>query len=221
MFKQLITGAIFATVSGITVLAAAPNAFALTFTYSNNTPVNIPVADSVSSDIVISDTGAIDNLAVTISGFNHPWAGDLIARLTNVNTNTTVDLFNRIGRIDTGFGSGSEFNGTYSFSNAFTASIWSSAAASSLIAPGNYAPTTIGGSLTSLSAFNGQGLAGTWRLSISNLEPYDTGSFSGWTLSGNTASNAAVPVPPQVVGTAVLAGLTAVKKLRLRKTVAA
>jgi Proprotein convertase P-domain len=216
MMKFLLTGAIAVGLAGTAMLATATGASALAFSYSDNTAASIPDdnATGVSRDIVISDTAAVTDLTVTISGLQHTWAGDLIATITNVNTGTTVDLFNRIGRISLD-GLASNFNGTYSFNSAFTNDILAVASGDSDfdIPSGNYVPSG------SLAGFNGQSLAGTWRLTVQDLLEGDTGSFTGWTLSGqNNAS--AVPVPPQVLGTAVLAGLTAAKKARSRKAIA-
>jgi subtilisin-like proprotein convertase family protein len=233
MFKQLMTGAMMVGTASAVLLAAAPQAFAIPFTYGNNTSATIPDNNftGISRDIVVSDPGNVGELSVSITGLTHDWVGDLIASLTHVETNTKVDLFNQIGKVtNTGTGDGSNFNGTYSFSNTFTTDIWAAAAAVTSdvnITPGNYAPSTFKTSgaanvapVSSLTLFNGQNLAGTWRLTVSDRAFGDTGSFSGWTLSGNTASTP-VPVPPQVLGTAMLAGLTAAKKLRQRKVIAA
>jgi subtilisin-like proprotein convertase family protein len=235
MFKTLITGAMATTVAGTAILMAAPQASAFPFTYSNNTLTTIPDATVgngtasnpqtpgvVSRDIVIGDSGKIIDLTVTITNLVHTRSGDLIARLTHVETNTTVDLFNRIARITpSGPGSVANFNGTYSFSNTGT-DIWSVAAGQSqsfIIASGTYAASTSKTTTpnnvappSSLLPFTGQNLAGTWRLTLSDNASVNKmpGRFSGWSLSGN----AAVPVPPQVLGTALLAGWATVKKLR-------
>ncbi|MBW4552434.1 MAG: hypothetical protein KME35_15200 [Aphanocapsa sp. GSE-SYN-MK-11-07L] len=236
MNKRLLTGMIAAGVAGTVLLTTASKSLGFAFTFSNTTPATIPDGDSststpgiVSRDIVISDPGFISDLTVTITGLNHIFGGDLIATLTNVNTGTSVDLFNRIGRVAApsyGFpiGDNSNFRGPYSFSNAFTGDIWAAATGGGPgfnIPAGNYAPSTFKTSgpnnvapPSSLAPFTGQNLNSTWRLTVFDWLESDTGSFSGWTLSGNATP---VPVPPQAIGTVLLAGLAAVKKLRNRK----
>jgi subtilisin-like proprotein convertase family protein len=234
--KLLLTGAIAVGLSGTVMLATATESLAFAFSYTNSTAATIPDGNDgtstpgvVSRDIVISDPGFISDLTVTITGLNHTYVGDLIATLTNVNTGTSVDLFNRIGRAaapsyGNPFGDNSNFNGTYSFSNAFTADIWAAAAGGTTaftVPAGDYFASTFKTSgatnvapPSSLALFNGQSLSSTWRLTISDNAASDTGSFSGWTLSGQATP---VPVPPQAVGTFLFAGLAAVKKRRSRK----
>jgi subtilisin-like proprotein convertase family protein len=234
--KRLWTGAIAVGVAGTVLLETASKSLAFTFTSSNNTAATIPDGNdgtstpgTVSRDIVIGTSGFVSDLTVTITGLNHTYVGDLIATLTNINTSTSVNLFNRIGRVaapsyGTPFGDNSNFNGTYSFSNTFTGDIWAAAASGGdafNIPAGNYAPSTFTASgsasvapPSSLAPFTGQSLSSTWRLTIADWAGTDTGGFSGWTLAGNATP---VPVPPQVVGTALLAGLAAAKKLRNRK----
>ncbi len=235
--KRLLMGAIAVGVVGTMILTTATESLAFAFSYSNNTAATIPDGNDntgtpgvVSRDIVISDPGFITDLTVTITGLNHTYVGDLIVTLTNVNTGTTVNLFNRIGRVaapsvGAPFGDSSNFNGTYSFSNTFTADIWAAAASGDnnfTVPSGNYFPSTFKTSgasdvapPSSLIPFNMQSLNSAWRLTVSDNASLDTGSFSGWRLSGNATP---VPVPPQAVGTVLLAGLAAAKKLRNCKT---
>jgi subtilisin-like proprotein convertase family protein len=205
--KFLMTGAMSVGLAGIAMLATATGASALSFSYSNNTPATITDFSTVSRDIMITDTANVTDLTVTINGFNHTWLADLIGSLTHVDTATTVNLFNRIG-------GSADLNGNYSFNSSFTNNLATSSV-SGVIPSGNYFPTS------SFALFNGQSLNGTWRLTVSDNAGADVGGFSGWTLSGqNNATTTAVPVPPQVLGTALLAGLTAVKKARSRKAAA-
>jgi subtilisin-like proprotein convertase family protein len=232
MMKFLLTGAMAVGLAGTAMLTTATAASALSFSYSNNVPASIPdnEAAGISSDIVITDTANVTDLNVTINGLKHTWVAHLIAQITHVETNTTVDLFNRIGKVGSATGNGSDFDGNYTFDSQSTNDIWAAAAVgnNANIPVGTYFPSTskaTGANTTavpsSLALFNGQGLNGTWRLTISDRARTLTGSFAGWTLSGqNNASTTAVPVPPQILGTALLAGLTAAKKARGRKAAA-
>lgn len=210
MMKSFWQGAIVIGVASTVIVANAPQSLAASFSYSNNTAGSILDNQTVSRDIVIGSGERITDLTVTISNLSHTWIGDLVASLTHVETGTTIDLFNRVGRLNnSGFGNSADFQGSYSFNDAFTQNLWSTTAVNGKIPGGNYFTTTSNGTRSSLSAFNGQNLAGTWRLSIADRASGDTGSFSSWSMSGT-----AVPVPPQIVGTVVLAGLGAAKKFR-------
>ncbi|TRU35465.1 MAG: PEP-CTERM sorting domain-containing protein [Microcystis aeruginosa Ma_MB_F_20061100_S20] len=204
-----LSGVVFAgTVSAIAVLAALP-ASAVSFT-GTGTGFNIPDVNATGASSTITvPTGSnflITNITVTLNNLTHTYVGDLIANLTYVPTNTTVTLFNRIGRVSSGFGDGSKFNGNYSFNDAFTGNIWSVAAglgANDNIPSGNYFPTgadsgTLVPILTSLS---GSQTAGDWRLTISDNSTDDTGSLGSWTLNleGPTAP-VSVPEPSSGLG---------------------
>ncbi len=197
------------------------SAEAATITYTGS-GFNIPEnnAAGISSDIVISDTLNISDLTVTLNNLNHTRIGNLIATLTNVTTNTTVTLFDRVGRIEgppVVPGYNRNFAGNYSFNDSFTTNFWAVATGitpntNNLIIPtGNYLPTVgVTGAISPLSAFNGQLSQGIWRLKISDNAPVDTGSLGGWTLSitGNM-SGQPVPEPASVVGLLALGAMGA------------
>ncbi|MFM8298881.1 MAG: proprotein convertase P-domain-containing protein [Microcystis aeruginosa] len=183
-------------IAGMTVLPAS----AVTFT-GTGTGFNIPDnnATGASSTITVP-TGSnfsITNITVTLNNLTHGWSGDLIANLTYVPTNTTVSLFNRIIRPD-GFRSRSNFNGTYSFNDAFTGDLWAVAFASaSTIPSGNYFPTGANSStvVPMLTSLSGSQTAGDWRLTISDNGASDTGSLGSWTLNLEGPPTAPVSVP--------------------------
>ncbi|GCA69040.1 hypothetical protein MiYa_00562 [Microcystis aeruginosa NIES-2519] len=202
-------GIVFAgTVSAIAGMTVLP-ASAVTFT-GTGTGFNIPDnnATGASSTITVP-TGSnfsITNITVTLNNLTHTYVGDLIATLTYVPTNTTVSLFNRIGRIS-GLGDSSNFNGNYSFNDAFTGNIWSVAASgnSSFVIPsGNYFPTGAGsGTLVPiLTSLGGSQTAGDWRLTISDNGLSDTGSLGSWTLNleGTPIAPVSVPESNSVLG---------------------
>ena len=73
------------------------------------------------SDIVVADNFQVNDITVDLNSLTHSWIGDLIVTLTHIDTSTTVDLFNRVGRPTTGgVGFGSNLNGSYNFNDAFT-----------------------------------------------------------------------------------------------------
>jgi len=208
-FKSLsLAGVVFAgTVSAIAGMTVLP-ASAVTFT-GTGTGFSIPDnnATGASSTITIptSSNFSITNITVTLNNLTHSWVGDLIANLTYVPTNTTVTLFNRIGRVSSGVGDSSNFNGNYSFNDAFTGNIWSVAASGNSsfnIPSGNYFPTGAGsGTLVPiLTSLGGSQTAGDWRLTISDNAEDDTGSLGSWTLNLQ-----GTPIPEPSSGLGLLA----------------
>ncbi|NCR54710.1 MAG: proprotein convertase P-domain, (modular protein) [Microcystis aeruginosa L211-07] len=216
-FKSLsLSGAVFAgTVSAIAGLTVLP-ASAVSFT-GTGAGFSIPDdnATGASSTITVP-TGSnflITDITVTLNNLTHTWLGDLIANLTYVPTNTTVTLFNRIGRVSSSvfdFGDGSDFNGNYSFNDAFTGNIWSVAAGLGdfdIIPSGNYFPTGAGsGTLVPiLTSLGGSQTAGDWQLTISDNAGLDTGSLGSWTLNLEGTPLAPVSVPESSSGLGLLA----------------
>ena len=213
-FKSLSgVGVVFAgTVSAIASLTVLP-ASAVTFT-ETGTGFSIPDdnATGASSTITVptSSNFLITDITVTLNNLTHTWIGDLIATLTYVPTNTTVSLFNRIGRVSSDDGDGSNFNGTYSFNDAFTGNIWTVAASGGNgfnIPSGNYFPTGADSStlVPILTSLAGSQTAGDWRLTISDNEPEDTGALGSWTLNLQATPIAPVSVPESSSGLGLLA----------------
>lgn len=177
-------------------------------------------AAGMSTDIVISESLNISDLTVTLNNLNHTRIGNLIATLTNVTTNTTVTLFDRVGRSEGPPvipGYNRNFAGNYSFNDSFTTNLWVTTTGrtpstnNTVIPGGDYLPTLgVTGAISPLSAFNGELSQGIWRLMISDSAPVDTGSLGGWTLSitGNM-SGQPVPEPASVVGLLALGAMGA------------
>lgn len=210
-FKSIsLSGVVLAsTVSAIAVLTVLP-ASAVTFT-GTGTGFSIPDgnATGASSTITIptSSNFSITNITVTLNNLIHSYVGDLIANLTYVPTNTTVSLFNRIRRPPSTLGDSSNFNGTYSFNDAFTGDLWSVAASGGStfnIPSGNYFPTGANSStvVPMLTSLGGSQTAGDWRLTISDLATNDTGSLGSWTLNleGTPLAPVSVPESNSVLG---------------------
>ncbi|NCT44717.1 MAG: proprotein convertase P-domain, (modular protein) [Microcystis aeruginosa G11-09] len=198
-FKSLsLSGVVLAgTVSAIAGMTVLP-ASAVTFT-GTGTGFNIPDnnATGASSTITVPDSFSITDITVTLNSLTHTLIGELIATLTHVDTGTTVSLFNRIGKNNNNLdGDDSNFNGTYSFNDAFTRNLWSVAASggpSFVIPSGNYFPTGAGSStlVPMLTSLSGELSSGTWRLTISDNLRGDTGALGSWAL--NLQGN---PLPP-------------------------
>jgi hypothetical protein len=209
----------------ILLMAGQSNIHASTVTYSGPQGVIVD-ADSngpgvVTSDIVIASMDTIcssafqgcgdntNNVTVSIQGLQHPFAGDLIATLTDVTPSISRDIFNRILKISpdpNDLGCQCQFGDTYFFgdqSATYSGDIWANAAgkgAAESIDPGFYWTTSAGSSSPASfsAAFNGLPAGGTWRLTISDNSPdspADSGSFSGWTLSLNVAPEPSFAIP--------------------------
>ncbi len=199
--KTFLSSSVVAGLALAASVVAAP-AQALTMSYSGSgfsIPDNNPTG--ISSDIVISDNLTISDITVTLNNLSHTWVGDLIATLTNVDTNTSVSLFNRVGRVGSGVGSSNDFGGNYGFNDAFTGDLWI-AASSNPVPSGGYFPTGADSAALaspSLSAFDGQLSAGTWRLTLSDNAGLDVGSLESWELTVEGAAES-VPEPASVLG---------------------
>jgi Proprotein convertase P-domain len=179
------------------------------------------------SDIVLNDPGFVcsgalqpadcngtnNYVTVTITGLQHTFAGDLIATLTNVTAGISQDIFNRIQKNPgdpNDFGCGCQFGGNYSFSDQsalFSNDIWTAASGTADTIPADSYWTTTAGSDTPTSfsaAFGALPAAGTWRLTISDNSPGDTGSFLSWTLSLDVAGLTPVPERSLAIPTGLL-----------------
>jgi subtilisin-like proprotein convertase family protein len=155
------------------------------------TTFTIPVPDT---GIIL---GGLDNVQVQLIGLQHTFASDLEILLTYEPSGAAQSLFNQIGLPDTA--APANFNGNYSFASSFTDDLW--AIALSLgdvddIPALNAFPTSFGSASPNnfSSVFAGLSPAGTWRLTIIDHAPGDTGELLGWQL-GLDIGPAAVPEP--------------------------
>ncbi|MFM2027555.1 MAG: hypothetical protein RLZZ339_2272 [Cyanobacteriota bacterium] len=203
-------GVVFAsTVSAIAMVATLPaSAATLTFT-GNGSGGNIPDSSTTGfrSTITVptSSNFLITDVTVTLTGLQHNSLGQLGAALTYVPTNTTVLLFNRVGRIvppATATGDNSNFNGNYSFNDAFTDGLWTAAAAGGNafdVPSGNYFATRANSStkVPMLASLGGQESSGVWRLTIADTVAGTTGSFTSWTLN---LQGTPIPEPSSSLG---------------------
>jgi subtilisin-like proprotein convertase family protein len=175
------------------------------------------------SDIVVADNFLINDITVGLSSLTHTWIGDLIATLTHTDTNTTVDLFNRVGKPTTFYGDNSKLNGSYNFNDAFTGDLWtvaSSGDSSFTIPSGDYFPTGAGSSakVPMLTTISGLSSSGTWRLKISDNVGGDPGTLGSWSLNLQGSSPASVPGPLPLLGAGAAFGWS--RRLRKRSRAA-
>ncbi len=173
----------------------------------------------VSQTLNVTSTNAINAFnSITIDGLNHGFIGDLTATLTH--NGVTVDLFDHTGAnndpsspgYNYGLGSAAQFSGgnyTFALSGASLAAVQDFTAASSAVtyqATGNaangFAPANAGNTLNS---FLNQSVFGAWTLNITDSQPDDTGSFTGFSFGINNP--AAVPETSTGLGFGLLLSL--------------
>ncbi len=152
-------------------------------------PDNQPAG--VSDQIIIVEGDELEDLDVSVQ-INHTYVGDLIVRLTHVETATSIDLIDRPGRTTSGNGcSGANINAV--LDDAAAAAVESQCAGGTPTISGTFRPNQV------LSAVNGQSLAGTWRLTVSDVVGVDTGTLQRWCLLPTS-------VPDEPVNQAPMAG---------------
>ena len=151
---------------------------------TNATPPVVTPLDRTFTVPAATVTAGIQDLSVTVTGLTHTWCGDVSISVITPG-GITVPLVARAGFTGgTSQGDSSDFNGTYTFRDSATASLWtaaSAAGASTVIAGGNYFPSvSLTGARQALdSAINAGVLAGTWTIRFTDSLNLDTGSFTG------------------------------------------
>ncbi len=126
----------------------------------------------------LASTGTLTDLDVSLN-VTHTWVGDLIATLTHEDTGTTAVFYDRPGVPASTFGcSGNDIDATFD-----------DEAATPVEDECQNLPA-IGGTFSPsnpLSVFDGEDLAGTWTLNISDNAGADTGQLNEWCLLPATA----------------------------------
>jgi extracellular elastinolytic metalloproteinase len=158
---------------------------AFTFTTVNlicATP-NLAIPDNnatgVFNDMVVATPGTLADLNVSIKA-THTFVGDLVFRLTNVATATTVTFFDRPGVPASTFGcSGNNIDAT--LDDEAAAPVETQCAGSVPTIAGTFTPNN------PLNAFDGQSLLGTWRLTAADLAGTDIGTLTEWCLAPGLA----------------------------------
>ncbi len=152
---------------------------------------NQPIPDNspagLVDSVIVESAGEIEHMALRVQ-ITHGFVGDLVAILSN--GSTSVTLFERVGRVGGGFGSGTALSGPVRFLDTAGDDLWA-AAASGTIAAGDYRPSGASNAVTSLGDFRGQPISGTWTLTLADLSLSDAGTLVSWALEFN---------PPTVCG---------------------
>ena len=216
-----------AAIASSAILAFIPRpaqALVTSFTGSGS-GFGIPDGNSTGafSDIVVADNFLINDITVGLNSLAHTWFGDLIATLTHIDTNTTVNLFNRVRIPPEENGDGSKPNGSFNFNDAFTGDLWTVASSIddiSTIPGGDYFPSGAGSSakVPMLTTISGLLSSGTWRLKISDVSGGDTGTLGSWSLNLQGSSPASVPGPLPLLGAGAAFGWS--RRLRKRSRAA-
>lgn len=170
------------------------------FTSSDSFPKTIidgnPTSTNAVSTLAVPTSGRIDHLRVTVN-VTQNYVGDLRARLT-APSGKTIDLAERPGLSDDGFGSADHWNGPITFDDAASQSIQDIARGSSLTTlSGPYAPDE------PLAALAGQDRAGTWTLRMTDEATPDQGTLNGWSVdTDQPACSAGLTLPSATTGAA-------------------
>jgi subtilisin-like proprotein convertase family protein len=141
-------------------------------------PLAIPDNDleGVSADIVVDGSLDVDDLNVRLD-ITHSWVGDLVVRLTHVETGHTAVLVDRPGIPATTTGCSQPDIAAILDDEAPAAA--EDQCSPGLAIDGTYRPNQ------ALSAFDGDNAAGTWRLTVVDGADDDTGSLDAWCLGVN------------------------------------
>lgn len=167
---------------------------------SPNAAIPDNVAGGVSSTINVSDPGVLSDLDVTIAT-SHSFVSDLTYTLTHLATGTAVTLIDRPGIPATASGCGAD-NINVTLDDEAGSAVENQCAASGTAISGRFSPNQ------ALSAFDGEGLAGNWRLTVTDSAAQDTGTLTQWCLVPTTTSGGARAIAGSTSGTYVVDGLS-------------
>jgi subtilisin-like proprotein convertase family protein len=146
---------------------------------------------SAVSSLNVPSSGRVDTLRVTVD-VTHPFVGDLHARLTAPG-GQTIDLLERPGLSDDGFGSAALWNGPVTFDDAAGTPIQQIPRLLGSLS-GPYAPDE------PLAALAGQDRAGTWTLRVTDNATPDRGTLNGWSIETDEPGCTLLPLPPVADG---------------------
>ncbi len=131
-------------------------------------------ATGVTDNQTIATMGALTDLNVSVQA-THNWVGDLVFTLQNVGTGTSVIVIDRPGVPASTFGcGGNNINAT--LDDEATTAVEGQCAGSTPAINGTFQPNN------PLSAFDGQPLAATWRMTVADRANGDTGTLTQWCL---------------------------------------
>jgi len=169
-------------------------AFAAVLSAPAPIPDNEPIA-GLADCIAVADTRAISDLNVHLA-IDHSWVGDLIVTLTHDDTGRSVRLLDRPGAVDESSGcDGDDIDAT--LDDEASSPAHDECAATTPTISGSFRPAT------ALSVFDGESIAGTWTLEVTDNAPRDSGALSGWSLIAELRAGPPPPTPtPGLLGDA-------------------
>jgi len=150
-----------------------------------------PPNPGVSSDLAVPDPGLILDLDVAVT-ITHTYVGDLIVIITHVDTGTAVTIIDRPGVPPFTFGCEGDDIAAI-LDDAAATPVEGECALSTPTILGIFSPNN------PLSAFDGEDLGGTWRLTVTDAAGGDTGFLEDWTLAFGVKLCAGSPAT--IVGT--------------------
>lgn len=173
--------------------ACGSGGFSATFNFSTLTcsVVNLAIPDDdpngITTDLVLTDPGNVLDLDVEID-VTHTWVGDLQFDLTHVDTGTTVTFYDRPGVPASTFGcSGDDIDAILDDEAGSNVEDECGAGVPSIA--GSFIPNN------ALSAFDGETVAGTWRLTASDHAGGDTGTVVEWCVTATGDGPTPTPIP--------------------------
>jgi subtilisin-like proprotein convertase family protein/uncharacterized protein YvpB len=157
------------------------------FCDSIGNPITIPdnVPAGINNDIFVQDGRTLVNLRLYLD-IRHSWVGDLIVKLTNLNTGKAITVLDRPGNSQLGCGSDDVI------------AILADYAAQPVNDQCAVYPHAISGiyqPMQGLSTFSSARISATWRLNVSDHYPNDIGTLNHWCLQADVAEAMPAPTP--------------------------
>jgi extracellular elastinolytic metalloproteinase len=149
----------------------------------------VPVDDLIE----ITETDVIDDLMLRLV-IAHTYVGDLSVRLTHLETGTFADVIDRPGLPLLGVYGCNESDIDATLSDAASLPVEDECAIPAPAITGTFVPNE------ALSNFDGEGMDGFWKLSVSDDASSDTGQLVSWCLEPSY-------VPEPGAGTMLLCGI--------------
>lgn len=158
------------------------------FCSSPNQPIPDNYSGGISDKITINDPRYVYELSVQLE-VNHSWIGDLVISLQHPDSGKEVMLIDRPGIPESDYGCSLDNIDTI-LDDSFPLPVESECASYPSAISGMYTPTQM------LNNFNGDPVAGTWKVTVTDHSPNDSGSFSRWCLSASLVDSPTQPPPP-------------------------
>jgi subtilisin-like proprotein convertase family protein/uncharacterized protein YvpB len=168
-------------------------------------PIYIPdnYPNGINDNISISDGRQLVNLSVYLD-ISHTWVGDLVITLTNTRTGEKISVLDRPGIPNSQYGC--ENNNIISILDDAAAQPAENKCAITPAISGIFLPNE------ELSSFAGRGVAGTWKLNVSDHSPNDDGWLNHWCLqtflSDTMPAPSPTPTPVSLPPSAYVYGMT-------------